>query len=173
MKNDSRTAAFTLVELLIVIIIVGILAAVAIPQFGTSSMDAKLAALDGNLAAVRNAVELYFHQHKSVYPGVVKQHDGAAHTTAADAFVKQLTMYSDADGNTSSTKDTANFPYGPYIKRGMPANTLPVSGATADAVTVGTEATTPLTAEANPTTGWRFSSATGWFIANNSTYEGR
>lgn len=172
MNVTGRRRAFTLVELLIVIIIVGILAAVAIPQFGSSTADAKLAALDANLAAVRNAIELYFHQHNGTYPGVVKQHDGSAHASAADAFVKQLTMYSDAQGNTSSTKDTANFPYGPYLRQGFPSNPLAASGATPNDVTVGTE-NTVLTAEENPSTGWRYSASTGQFVANHTDHASR
>ena len=177
---NIRKLGFTLVELLIVVIIIGILAAVAIPQFGQSSDDARLSALDSNLATVRNAIELYYHQHSSAgYPGVIKLHKAgaaaaAAHTSAQQAFVYQLTMYSDAAGNTADTLDKATYPYGPYIKTGVPSNPLPASGAVAtpSAVTVGTE-TAPLTAEASPATGWRYSSATGQFIANNSTYATR
>jgi len=173
MRRAKRNRAFTLVELLIVIIIVGILAAVAIPQFGSSSNDAKLAALDADLAAVRNAIELYFHQHSGAYPGVVKQHDGVAHTTTADAFVKQLTMYSNAGGNTSATKDTTTYPYGPYLRRGFPTNPLAASGVSdATSVLVGTEATA-ITGEASPTAAWRVSSATGQFVANNTDYDDR
>ncbi len=50
---------FTLVELLIVVIILGVLAAVVIPQFGASTQEANMAALDSNLATMRNAIELY------------------------------------------------------------------------------------------------------------------
>ena len=74
MKPSRQDRAFTLVELLIVIIIVGILAAIAIPQFGDSSQDARIAALDANLTGVRNSVELYFHQHRNAYPGTVQTH---------------------------------------------------------------------------------------------------
>jgi len=178
MAGDRRKA-FTLVELLIVVIIIGILAAVAIPQFGDSATDAKLASLDANLTTMRSAIELYYHQHGSTYPGVIKTHkagaaDAQAHASAADAMVKQLTMYSDAAGNTSDTRDTTNFPYGPYLRRGIPKNPLPAAGAVGapDSVSVVTD-TGPISADAAPTTGWKFSSATGMIIANNGDYDDR
>ena len=59
-KNQS---GFTLVELLIVVIILGILAAVVIPQFNTAAAESKEAALASNLATIRQAIELYKVQH--------------------------------------------------------------------------------------------------------------
>jgi len=175
----KRRKAFTLVELLIVVIIIGILAAVAIPQFGDSATDAKVASLDANLTTLRGAIELYYHQHGSVYPGVVKMHkEGAAeakaHASTVDAMVKQITMYSDAAGNTASDRDTSAFPYGPYLRRGIPKNPLPASGAALaeDTISLVTD-TGPISADAAPTTGWKFSSATGMIIANHGDYDDR
>ena len=174
--SARKKKAFTLVELLVVIIIIGILAAVAIPQFGDSSADAKKSALKENLRTLRAAIEKYSIDHTSVYPGLVKTHQAtaagapAAHTSAADALLKQLTMYSDGVGNTCAEKDAA-FPCGPYIKRKIPDNPLPAATAAAepDAVNVVTD-TTPLTVDGTPATGWKYSSARGEFIANNSDY---
>ena len=52
----SVARGFTLIELLIVVIILAILAAIAIPQFSSSTSDAQMAALDSNLATVRSAL---------------------------------------------------------------------------------------------------------------------
>ncbi|MBK8266848.1 MAG: type II secretion system protein [Planctomycetes bacterium] len=49
----QRFRAFTLVELLIVVIILGILAAVVIPRFSDSSQDAKLSAMIHDFAVVK------------------------------------------------------------------------------------------------------------------------
>ena len=48
--------AFTLLEAMIVVVIIGILAAIVIPNFGSVSDDAKAASVQGTLAGVRSSV---------------------------------------------------------------------------------------------------------------------
>lgn len=55
----TRSKAFTLVELLIVIIIVAVLASIAIPKFADSSKRSKEAALKADLKLYREAVERF------------------------------------------------------------------------------------------------------------------
>ena len=80
---------FTLVELLIVVIILALLAAIVVPQFASSTDDAKLASLDTTLANVRAAVDLYYQQHGE-YPGEL---------TAVDAADGSLLWQSRQPGN--------------------------------------------------------------------------
>ncbi|MHB8635907.1 MAG: prepilin-type N-terminal cleavage/methylation domain-containing protein [Fimbriimonadaceae bacterium] len=61
---------FTLVELLIVIIIIAVLAAIAIPKFVNSSERSKEASLHADLKLVRDAIEL-FHNDTGGYPAVL------------------------------------------------------------------------------------------------------
>ncbi|HOW72258.1 MAG TPA: prepilin-type N-terminal cleavage/methylation domain-containing protein [Phycisphaerae bacterium] len=63
----SRQHAFTIVEVLIVVITLGILAAIVVPQFSDASINAKESALHNNLQIVRGQVELYKLQ-QSTYP---------------------------------------------------------------------------------------------------------
>jgi prepilin-type N-terminal cleavage/methylation domain-containing protein len=167
--NTKR--GFTLVELIIVIIILGILAALAIPQFVSSTKDAQEATLKGNLAVMRNAISLYYHQHSSNYPGAKKVDGSGTDTVAGDnpaAFVGHLTTNSDATGKTSANLDRTNYPFGPYMMSGIPVNPLSTTGAST--VSVTTDAG-PLTADATPTAGWKYSKVTGQIIANIAAYQ--
>ena len=68
MKNSSyflpfkskRTSAFTLVEIMVVVVVIGILAAFVIPQFGGITQDAKVNAAKGNVAELDSAIEKFF-----------------------------------------------------------------------------------------------------------------
>jgi general secretion pathway protein G len=62
---------FTLVEILIVVIILGILAAIVIPQFTNASQDARRSALASTVQSVRSQVELYKLQHGDTLPDLV------------------------------------------------------------------------------------------------------
>ena len=72
----KEQAGFTLIEMLIVVILLGILAMLIIPQISVSTADANINTLQSNLASMRNAIELYYHQHNEVYPGAVSETDG-------------------------------------------------------------------------------------------------
>jgi general secretion pathway protein G len=60
--------AFTLIEILIVVVILGILAAIVIPQFSDASTEANNANLRSQLQTLRGQLELYKVQHADVYP---------------------------------------------------------------------------------------------------------
>jgi len=100
---------FTLVEILIVVVILGILAAIVIPQFTQASTEAKTNSLCSDLQTLRSQIELYKVQHNDIAP-------------AAGTFIAQMTETSDIDGNTSGSKVRAGvFVYGPYLER-VPIN---------------------------------------------------
>ena len=141
----SSRGGFTLVELLIVVIILAVLAAIVIPQFSSSTDEAKEAALRSTLLEMRKAIELYYHQHNGTYPAFNNTTGTAASATDAEAqaaLLNQLTLFSDVNGKTAVAKDLTATPpikYGPYIKGSLiPANpvddsstvTIVISGAT-------------------------------------------
>jgi len=66
MKRNTR--GFTLVEILIVVIILGILAAIVIPQFTNASMTARNNSVQGTLQTIRSQIELFKIQHNDIPP---------------------------------------------------------------------------------------------------------
>jgi general secretion pathway protein G len=82
--------AFSIAELVIVVCIIGILAAFAIPVFQDNATDAKVATAKDNLRVLRGVVELYAVNHKGVAPGYPDNDTGADPTS--DDFFEQTTV---------------------------------------------------------------------------------
>ena len=78
-KKLRNQSGFTLIEMLIVVILLGILAMLIVPQISVSTEDARLSTMHANLGAMRNAIELYYYEHNNTYPGQ-KNVSGAATT---------------------------------------------------------------------------------------------
>jgi len=135
MSNNRKRPqrGFTLVEILIVVIILGILAAIVIPQFTNASTEARQSNVRSQLQTLRSQIELYKLQHKDVPPALV--------TTGWTVF----TQYTDIDGATSATKDSTHI-YGPYYQT-APVNPLSDSSVCA--------------AAAADATGWVYNESTG------------
>jgi general secretion pathway protein G len=95
--------AFTLVELLIVIIILGIIAAIVIPQFTNATGDAKLSGMVTDLAYVRKQIDIYRLQHNGDVPALA-------------TFEQQMTQSTNLDGTI-----TGSPTLGPYLNK-IPTN---------------------------------------------------
>src|SRR5687767_15385267 len=102
MKRTNKSG-FTLVEILIVVIILGILAAIVIPQFTNASQDARRSSLASQLQTLRSQIELYKLQHKDLLPNIV----GGVDTPGSEDYTNWdlLTTRTDADGAPSSATD--------------------------------------------------------------------
>ncbi|MCJ7544609.1 MAG: prepilin-type N-terminal cleavage/methylation domain-containing protein [Phycisphaerae bacterium] len=126
----TRNRGFTLVEILIVVIILGILAAIVIPQFSSASNDARESALASDLQTLRSQLELYNIQHLDRYPHLQSTDNGVTWTPDAASFVVRLTGQTDDYGQITGTT------YGPYMQK-FPTNafngldTVRVDGAAA------------------------------------------
>ena len=136
-------SGFTLVEILIVVVILGILAAIVIPQFTDAATEAKESSLMTNLQAVRSQIELYKIQHTDALPGA-----GTA------SFVECMTGQTDVYGAVWASG--AGTAYGPYMQS-LPKNpfnqldTVDIDG------TVGDD-----------NAGWEFNSSSGYFQADDT-----
>ena len=134
-RNGLRSG-FTLIEILIVVIILGILAAIVIPQFTNASKEAKLSSLVTQVQSLRSQIALFKLQHNDRLPGVAPLVDSGGPADAAQAtFWNQMTLFSDLDGATSATK-TATHVYGPYMQS-IPTNPLNNSQTIASAAAPG------------------------------------
>jgi prepilin-type N-terminal cleavage/methylation domain-containing protein len=79
MKMNKK--GFTLIELMIVVAIIGILAAIAIPKFADLINKSKEGATKGALSTMRGALQVYYGDNEGAYPA------GAAGTTPLDALI--------------------------------------------------------------------------------------
>ncbi|MBC7821669.1 MAG: prepilin-type N-terminal cleavage/methylation domain-containing protein [Planctomycetaceae bacterium] len=150
-SHRRRRAGFTLVEVLIVVVILGILASTVLPQFSTSARDAKETSFVQNLQTMRRQLSIYTQQHNGNYP--------AQGTTDSQLFFDQMTQRTDAAGTVQSAGIC-----GPYLLGQLPPNpfnnsrtVLVINGALAAADYDGAGAH-----------GWAFSSTTGELRGNVS-----
>ena len=148
MSSKYRQYAFTVIEVLIVVIIVAVLGATIIPQFVTSSQDTKTSNLNFNLQSVRSQLEMYKEQHLGVYPPA----------TDTASFAAQMCGRTNQD----TTANASSGLYGPYLGDDLPAN--PFNDSKTIAIVNGTTAPTAATGSSD---GWQYNPATGWFYPNN------
>jgi prepilin-type N-terminal cleavage/methylation domain-containing protein len=72
-RSSARSwhQGFTLIELLIVVVVIGILAAIAIPKFANTKEKALVAAMKSDLRNVAGTQEGYWNANQTYYAGVV------------------------------------------------------------------------------------------------------
>ena len=147
--RSRREQGFTLVEILIVVVILGILAAIVIPQFTSASESAKGSSLVTQLQSIRSQLELYQLQHNGEYP-----------TAAQLAGFNNLINASLVDHTTGAaiTPATAGS-FGPYMQK-APSNPF-TPGVFGTVVTGNDLAAGTLPAAVPATSGWVYNSVTG------------
>ncbi len=140
--STYRKSGFTLVEILIVVIILGILAAIVIPQFTNASTDARNNSLTSQLQTLRSQIELYKLQHRDSVPKLV---------TGGSGVWKVFTSKTKEDGTVDETGA-----FGPYMQN-APVN--PINGATAVAAAEGANV------------GWVYDETTGEIRATDKDFK--
>ena len=111
---------FTLVEILIVVIILGILAAIVIPQFTNASEDARKSNMRSQLQSLRSQLELYKLQHRDTPPTLAN-------------FWTAMTTATEEDGTAPEAGDDT---FGPYLQN-QSVNPLTGSSTVAAAAAAG------------------------------------
>lgn len=100
-QRANARSAFTLIEILIVVAILGILAATVVPQFVRAVTDSQDNSIAMNVHRIRSQIGVYRQQHNA-YPTLAN-------------FSDQMTLSSDAVGATAAV-GTPGFIYGPYLR---------------------------------------------------------
>ena len=136
---NSKRAGFTLVEILIVVIILGILAAIVIPQFSNASQLSRANSLMGQLKEMRSQLELFKVQHNDTLP---------------DLVTNQWAQMQSTTNRSGAVDLTATGTFGPYVNK---APTNPLN-------TYSTVATSP-----GAGVGWIYIVSTGRLTATNQT----
>ncbi len=135
-----QKAAFTLIEVLIVVVILAVLAATVIPQFTDSTTDAKRSSVLFNLHTLRSQIQLYRAHHEGKVPS---------------ADLGELLIATNAEGSASG--DT---PFGPYLSK------IPVNNFT-NSDTIKTVTAKPQASDVSDSDGWLYNTTTGEIWANH------
>ena len=102
MNMLKNTKGFTLIELMIVVAIIGILAAIAIPRFAQMVERAREGTTSGNLSAIRSAVSIYYGKFEGVWPDSIASDTWFCGTNDSN-FIKELPRASATPLGNSNT----------------------------------------------------------------------
>ena len=156
LSGFRNRSGFTMIEILIVVVILGILAAITLPQFSNASTVARENTLKDDLRYLRSQIVVYQAQHQDAAPCF---QNGVLGSSPAALFVQQMTQYTDIKGNCSATQ-TGNYVYGPYLTK-MPPNPLTTDNSMN--VVTGNVAFSP-----DDTTGWLYNPTTALIVVNST-----
>ena len=127
MRHDR--SGFTLIELLIVVVIIGILAAVAIPKFSTTKEKAYIASMKADLRNLATTQEAYLYDFATYYTGAVPGSGFDLNVTQGVAIVLQnvtVAGWAATSTHVQSTQTCAIYigaggPLAPATREGAPS----------------------------------------------------
>ena len=144
---------FSLIELLIVVVMLGIMASVVIPQFCEAGTEAKTTSLRTDIHNVRTLIQLYKFHHNDALPGT---------TTDVD-FETAMTSFTLQNGDLANPQAPGEGVFGPYLQK-IPTNPFIEISINADVVEEGTGS------PGGGNTGWYFNTSTGAFNADDDDH---
>jgi prepilin-type N-terminal cleavage/methylation domain-containing protein len=102
MRTVSEESGFTFIEVLAVVLLLGILALVALPNYFGTQVDAQTAVRASNVAAINTALALYQYRNNGVCPP-------AGPDASIGAFLADATYFPDGTPVDPFTKTNASF----------------------------------------------------------------
>lgn len=164
MIAKSRRPGVSAIEVVIVIIVMALLAALVVPRLSRGATAQETDPLGRELAVLRIAIEMYYDSH-GAYPG--QKDAGAAFGEAGtpEAFVAQLTLFTDGEGRVSTTR-SAEYSHGPYLRDGVPACAVASVAHPAAVHVIDGDAFANY--QPGVDAGWVFNCRTGYIAANSA-----
>ena len=167
MNTRCMRRALNVLELVIVVVIFGLLAAIAIPRLSSAAPADAARSLRRDLSVLRSAIELYHRDH-GAYPGQKGAGTLESGPGTEAAFALQLTRFSDALGRVADKPD-GSFCYGPYLREGIPACPVaPRQGKRGLHLVSGK--TVPTFTPSATEAGWVYNYHTGDTVVNSDAY---
>ena len=142
---------FTLVEILIVVVILGILAAIVVPQFTNAANEARTGNVRTQTSTLENQIELYAAQNNGTYPTVAQLQSNPA-DGSTNGWGPLI------DGNY--IKEAPRNPFAPA------ANQYTITASTA----ANSDAANAEAAAGDGTQGWYYNPTLGFIRASGATY---
>jgi len=142
--RKTMAKGFTLVEILIVVVILGILAAIVVPQFTNAANEARMGNIRTQTSTLENQIELYAAQNSGSYPTLAELQDDWAVLV---------------DGNY--IKEMPKNPFSPSANATTVTTMTAADSAAADAAA----------AAGDGTQGWYYDATTGFIRASGAPYD--
>jgi prepilin-type N-terminal cleavage/methylation domain-containing protein len=150
-------SGFTLIEIVLVVVVLGVVSGMLIPQFNSSGGHTQEAAVKDVLRYMRNQIQVYKAQHGQTPPGYPG--DDTTQVPNAVTFVAQMTQYTDVEGHVSG-RQGGRYLFGPYLSD-LPTN--PISSRKGILVVPGAKLPSP---DPSQPYGWVYSPQTQQIVAN-------